>query len=181
MLGAKIPSPQKRRVGYRLALVASSLTWIDYDGAARERTKCILALFQEREARDKLGVGAVYQSLSDQLFPGTSTIQARLRYMLFVPWVYQGLVQARDHCARAGELCAVGYPCVREPAAEVPGARRGAGRRAPWGSVAVGRLETGVMSSACDHDAQRNTGSVCLNRLAVTCIERPALAVCTGT
>jgi len=74
--------------------MSSSLTWIDYDGAARERTQRILALFHEREARDELGLGAVYGSLSDQLFPGTSTIQTRLRYMFFVPWVYQALSNA---------------------------------------------------------------------------------------
>lgn len=73
--------------------MTSSLTWIDHDTAARERTQRILALFREREARDELGLGGVYGSISDQLFPGTSTIQTRLRYMLFVPWVYQAIAQ----------------------------------------------------------------------------------------
>jgi hypothetical protein len=69
----------------------SSLTWIDHDSAARERTQRILALFHEREARDELGLGAVLGSISDQLFPGTSTIQTRLRYMFFVPWLFASL------------------------------------------------------------------------------------------
>lgn len=69
----------------------SSLTWIDHDSAARERTQRILALFHEREARDELGLGSILGSISDQLFPGTSTIQTRLRYMFFVPWLYAGL------------------------------------------------------------------------------------------
>lgn len=69
----------------------SSLTWIDHDSAARDRTQRILALFRERESRDELGLGGVYGSISDQLFPGTSTIQTRLRYMLFVPWIYRAL------------------------------------------------------------------------------------------
>ncbi|MFQ5740509.1 MAG: DUF6361 family protein [Acidobacteriota bacterium] len=55
----------------------------------------ILALFQEKETRDELGLGAIRDSLSDQFFPGTSTIQTRLRYFFFVPWVYQSLEEQR--------------------------------------------------------------------------------------
>ena len=49
----------------------------------------ILSLFHEKESRDELGLGGVRDSFSDQFFPGTSTIQTRLRYMLFVPWIYR--------------------------------------------------------------------------------------------
>lgn len=73
----------------------SSLTWIDHDQNARERTLRILSLFQERESRDELGLGSVRDSFADQLFPGTSTIQTRLRYMLFVPWIYRSLEEKR--------------------------------------------------------------------------------------
>lgn len=69
----------------------SSLTWLDHDPAARERSLRILSLFKERESRDELGLGAIRDSFADQLFPGTSTIQTRLRYMLFVPWIYHEL------------------------------------------------------------------------------------------
>lgn len=69
----------------------STLTWIDHDSAARERSLRILALFQEKESRDELGLGGIRDSFADQLFPGTSTIQTRLRYMLFVPWIYRAL------------------------------------------------------------------------------------------
>ncbi len=85
----------------------SSLTWIDHDSAARERTQRILALFHEREARDELGLGAIFGSFSDQLFPGTSTIQTRLRYMLFVPWLYSSLDEKdgerTERAAKEGE------------------------------------------------------------------------------
>lgn len=69
----------------------SVLAWIDHDSKARERTLRIFSLFQEKESRDELGLGAVRDSFADQLFPGTSTIQTRLRYMLFVPWIYHSL------------------------------------------------------------------------------------------
>lgn len=71
--------------------MSSFLSWIDHDSKARERTLRILSLFQEKESRDELGLGAIRDSFADQLFPGTSTIQTRLRYMLFVPWIYDSL------------------------------------------------------------------------------------------
>lgn len=73
----------------------SALTWIDHDSKARERTLRMLSLFQEKESRDELGLGSVRDSIADQLFPGTSTIQTRLRYMLFVPWMYGILEEKR--------------------------------------------------------------------------------------
>jgi len=73
----------------------SQLAWLDHDSTARERTLRILSLFQEKESRDELGLGSVRDSFADQLFPGTSTIQTRLRYMLFVPWIYRSLEEKR--------------------------------------------------------------------------------------
>jgi uncharacterized protein DUF6361 len=73
----------------------SSLAWIYFDEAERQRARRILALFQERESRDELGLGAVRDSIADHLFPGTSTIQIRLRYMLFIPWLFRTL-EGRD-------------------------------------------------------------------------------------
>lgn len=83
----------------------SSLTWLDHDNSARERSLRILALFKEKESRDELGIGGIRDAIADRLFPGTSTIQTRLRYMLLVPWVYQRLenlhVRAGQFAARA--------------------------------------------------------------------------------
>ena len=73
----------------------STLTWIDHDPAARERTLRILSLFQERDSREELGLGAIRDSFADRLFPGTSTIQTRLRYMFFIPWIYRELERKR--------------------------------------------------------------------------------------
>ena len=86
----------------------ASLTWVDHDPAARERSLRILALFQEKESRDELGLGGIRDSFADQLFPGTSTIQTRLRYMLFVPWLYTRLEKQRvppsEFAARADRV-----------------------------------------------------------------------------
>ena len=88
----------------------SFLAWIDFDQVDRERTHRIMDLFREEDARDELGIGAVRDALSDLLFPGTSTIQTRLRYMLFVPWIYHlaghhaGTGAARAEIARRHEI-----------------------------------------------------------------------------
>ena len=66
----------------------SSLSWIDFDETERQRARRIMELFEEKETRDELGLGPIRDSIADHLFPGTSTIQTRLRYMLFVPWIY---------------------------------------------------------------------------------------------
>jgi hypothetical protein len=54
----------------------------------RRQALDVLDLFREQETRDELGIGAVRDALADLLFPGTSTIQTRARYFLFVPWIY---------------------------------------------------------------------------------------------
>lgn len=75
--------------------IQSKLAWIDHDSSARERSLQIIGLFKERDSRDELGLGAIRDSFSDTLFPGTSTLQTRLRYMLIVPWVFQALEDKR--------------------------------------------------------------------------------------
>src|SRR5690606_36237769 len=59
-----------------------------------------------KDTRDELGLGSIRDAISNALFPGTSVIQTRLRYALFVPWIYQSLeanrqVQASNVSARA--------------------------------------------------------------------------------
>jgi hypothetical protein len=71
--------------------VAATLTWLDHDAGERDRMHRILSLFKERDTRDELGVGVIRDLVADDLFPGTSTIQTRLRYVLFVSWLYQQL------------------------------------------------------------------------------------------
>lgn len=66
----------------------SSLTWLDHDSAARERSHRLLEMFRESDTRDELGISAIRDAISDQLFPGTSVIQTRLRYVLLVPWLF---------------------------------------------------------------------------------------------
>lgn len=68
--------------------MTSSIFWLDHDAGAAERSLRLLSFFKQSESRDELGIGGVRDAISDQLFPGTSTIQTRLRYMFFIPWLY---------------------------------------------------------------------------------------------
>ena len=110
-----------------------ALSWIDHDQEARNRMERILAMFEERDTRDELGLGAIRDSFSDLLFPGTSTIQTRLRYFLVVAWVYQRLekerVPSREINQRARDLeLDIGEHLVRNGEEEGVFGRR-AGRR----------------------------------------------------
>lgn len=41
----------------------------------------------QQGVRDEIGFLSLHQSLADRLFPGTSVLHTRLRYVLFVPWL----------------------------------------------------------------------------------------------
>ena len=41
--------------------------------------------------RDEVGFLIIHQRYADYFFPGTSVLHTRLRYALFVPWIYQSL------------------------------------------------------------------------------------------
>jgi hypothetical protein len=61
----------------------------------------VINLFSESESRDELGVGQVRDAFSDLLFPGTSTLHRRARYLLLIPWCYQA---ALPRAANADDL-----------------------------------------------------------------------------
>lgn len=64
----------------------------------------IIRLFSDRDSRDELGLGQIRDALSDALFPGTSTLHTRARYLLFIPWVYQLASRSKDPVAEADRL-----------------------------------------------------------------------------
>ena len=115
-----------------------TLTWLDLTASDRERMRRVLDLFSEQGTLDEMGVGSLRDALSDTLFPGTSTLQTRLRYVLFIPWVYQRLEDRRvgaddvKRQARKAEIDLIG-PLERSRDAEgIIGARaRGSLARLP--------------------------------------------------
>ena len=72
-----------------------TLTWIDLTASDRDKMRRVLDLFNEPGTRDEMGIDSVRQALSDALFPGVSYLHRRLRYVLFIPWMYLQLEARR--------------------------------------------------------------------------------------
>jgi hypothetical protein len=68
--------------------VPSSIAWLDVSAEEQRKAREFIALFTQPESRDELGIGQVRDAFSNTLFPGTSVIQTRARYFLYVPWIY---------------------------------------------------------------------------------------------
>ncbi len=73
----------------------AALTWLDYSEQERRQAMEVIDLFREEDTRDELGLGTIRDAFADLLFPGTSTIQTRARYFLFIPWVYADIERRR--------------------------------------------------------------------------------------
>ncbi|NLA05593.1 MAG: hypothetical protein GX881_07785 [Firmicutes bacterium] len=88
----------------------SHFGWVDFAEDDRRRMIDVVKMFQEQETLDELGVGTIRDAFSEYFFPGTSTIQTRARYMLFIPWIYMELEKKRfsgaemERRARADEI-----------------------------------------------------------------------------
>jgi len=81
----------------------SSIGWVVHDREEEDRVNRMLAALHQVEARDELGFGGIRDTLADLLFPGTSTIQTRLRYFLIVPWCYREVESRRVPASRFGQ------------------------------------------------------------------------------
>src|SRR4051794_37654154 len=55
----------------------------------------------EQDTRDEIGFLLIHQGFADRFFPGTSVLHTRVRYALFVPWVY---VQAASGRRRGSDI-----------------------------------------------------------------------------
>ena len=96
---------------------ASSLGWLDLDTAASERVATLLRSLEEPATLDVLGLGSIRDAFSDMLTPGTSTVQTRLRYFIFLPWIFKRLedqhVSATDFARRLRDAEAQLIDCLR--------------------------------------------------------------------
>ncbi len=72
-------------------MTSASLSWLDLTAADRDKVRRVLDLFSEQGTVDELGVGSLRDTISNALFPGTSVLHTRLRYVLFIPWMYREL------------------------------------------------------------------------------------------
>ena len=63
---------------------SSTFTWLAYDDAERDQVAALVRALDEPETLDSLGLGIVRDTIANLLFPGTSTIQTRVRYFVLV-------------------------------------------------------------------------------------------------
>lgn len=67
----------------------STLSWLDSSESERRAIMELVSALSEQGTLDELGIGSVRDTIAEFLFPGTSTIQTRARYFLFIPWILQ--------------------------------------------------------------------------------------------
>ena len=79
---------------------ASTLTWLDSSEHERRSVLELVSALNEPGTLDELGIGTIRDTIADTLFPGTSTVQTRARYFLFVPWILQ---MVEDGSSRGAE------------------------------------------------------------------------------
>jgi hypothetical protein len=51
----------------------------------------------EQDTRDEIGFLLIHQGFADRFFPGTSVLHTRIRYVLFVPWLFQDAANSKHH------------------------------------------------------------------------------------
>ena len=68
----------------------SALGWTLLSREALKRAETQLQ-DEVQGVRDEVGFLALHQAYADRFFPGTSVLHTRLRYALFVPWLYMKL------------------------------------------------------------------------------------------
>lgn len=81
----------------------SSLGWTLLSREALRRAESQLNEAMEG-VRDEIGFLALHQAYADRFFFGTSVLHTRLRYVLFVPWIYQRVSEKRTRQTIAAEI-----------------------------------------------------------------------------
>jgi hypothetical protein len=69
--------------------MTSSLGWLALDPEQSRRMMEAIDQFCDETTLDDLGFGAIRDAFSSILFFGVSSIQTRVRYVLFLPWLLQ--------------------------------------------------------------------------------------------
>lgn len=76
--------------------MVSQIAWLDASSDEHRRVREIVQLFSQRETQDELGGRRIVVTLSDALFPGTSVLHSRARYLLIVPWFAKVAASKKD-------------------------------------------------------------------------------------
>lgn len=69
--------------------MVSRFSWVDFSESDKNKMHEIIRSLSDPNTRDELGIASIRDSFANMMFPGTTTIQTRVKYMLFVPWIYK--------------------------------------------------------------------------------------------
>lgn len=88
--------------------MVSQFGWVDQDDKQRQAMFSVVELFKDESTVDELGIGSIRDSIADALFPGTSVLLTRARYLVMIPWLLEQVTltttQARDATGRLRAL-----------------------------------------------------------------------------
>ena len=76
-------------------MAVSTFTWLDHDAEQARRSAELVRALAEPDTVDSIGIGAIRDGFAGIFFPGTSTIQTRVRYFLLVPWAMRAVASRR--------------------------------------------------------------------------------------
>ena len=84
--------------------MASTFGWVDQDDKQRRAMLSVVELFKEAGTVDELGIGSIRDTLAEALFPGTSVLLTRARYLLLIPWLLQEVTASNSTSTEAAAL-----------------------------------------------------------------------------
>lgn len=84
--------------------MTSTISWLDASADDQRHVNEIVRMFSQRETQDAMGGRRIVVALSDALFPGTSVLHQRARYLLFVPWLCHRAINSKDPVRRLDSL-----------------------------------------------------------------------------
>ena len=64
-----------------------NIGWVDFSKSDRDLALTVLKQFTAPGALDELGIGTIRDWFANYLFPGTSTVQTRAKYLYIIPYI----------------------------------------------------------------------------------------------
>ena len=101
---AKFPTPWEQKSPEEI-LASFGVTYLSKE-ALRDARRFMHA--DEAGVRDEIGFLTIHQRYADRFFPGTSVLHTRLRYVLFIPWIYADVRNSRHRRRDPAEAIASG-------------------------------------------------------------------------
>lgn len=150
----------------------SIIAWVDVDHSHSDDMNRLLDAFRDASTVDELGIGTIRDTFSELLFPGTSTLHQRARYLLFTAWQVSSVASRQLRVDRAveelrrQEIALIGSLREGEPEGGIIGVRAGAAlKRTPSEVYWWGMRRYGIRR--CDEGRTQHLRSVAALPVAV--------------